>query len=246
VEQEVSLAALVRNGTLNAEMGAVLWAAVDERASFITAAVPQLAGKSTVSRAVLALRPPEVGLHSFRGEPAELDRLQRGRFGGYIVVEEFSHAPVPGYIWGEPVRQLFETLAAGYSLQATLHAGSVEAALNEITAGNGVSDESASQISLILYIERFGANRADFWRRLVEIYELHKVEGGKPIGHPLYRWQKDTDSFEKISDPHQFGRDRDDLAGRAALLQTLADEGRTSAAEVGTAVMGYRERAHSN
>lgn len=246
-EEAVSLAELVRNGTLNAEMGAVLWAAAEEGISFITAAVPQLAGKSTLSKAVLALRPPDMPVHRVAGEAAEMEALKRDRRGGYLTVEEFSHYPVMrGYIWGEPVRRVFDTLSAGYSLQATLHAGSVEEALREITAGNQVSDEDASRLKLVLYIERFGTDRSNFWRRLVEIYELHKIEGGKPIGHPLYRWLRDGDRFEKVSDPHQFGRDREGLAKRAAVLQQLADEGRTSAADLRDAVTTFRAAAHSN
>ena len=235
IEAEVSLSELVRNGTLNAEMGAVLWAAAHESISFITAAVPQLAGKSTLSRAALAMRRPETPLHRFGGEFAQLDALVRRQLGGYIVVEEFSNAPVPGYIWGEPVRRVFEALKYGYSLQATLHAGSVPEALNEITHGNRVADESASQLKLVLYVERFGSNRANFWRRLVEVYELHKIEDGKPIGHPLYRWRREDDSFEKVSDPHQFGRDRDLLDQRASVLQRLADDGRTSPGDLSQA-----------
>jgi hypothetical protein len=231
-EAEVSLSELVRNGTLNAEMGAVLWAAAHETISFITAAVPQLAGKSTLSRAALAMRRPETPLHRFWGEPAQLDALLRNQLGGYIVVEEFSHAPVPGYIWGEPVRRVFDALKSGYALQATLHAGSVSEALGEITHGNRVTDEGASQLKLVLYVERFGTNRANFWRRLVEVYELHKIEDGRPIGHPLYRWRREDDSFEKVSDPHQFGRDRDLLERRASVLQRLADDGRTSQADL--------------
>ena len=247
MEEELTLAELVRNGTLNAEMGAVLWAAVDEGASFVTAAVPQLAGKSTLSKAVLAMRPDGVPLHRATGDEREIEALVRDRLGGYLTVEEFSRYPVmPGYIWGEPVRRVFSALSAGYSLQATLHAGSVAEALQEITAGNGVSDEDASQLKMVLYVERFGTNRTNFWRRLVELYELHKIEDGKPIGHPLYRWQERDDQFEKVSDPHQFGRDREDLARRTALLQGLAASGLTGHHDVGEAVMRFRGAAQSN
>ena len=56
---DVTIAELVRNGTLSADIAAVLWCAVDAEASFLTAAVPRLAGKSTTSNAVLALRRPQ-------------------------------------------------------------------------------------------------------------------------------------------------------------------------------------------
>ena len=52
---KLSIAALVQNGTMDAEIAGTLWAAVDEQASFLTVAVPQNAGKTTVASAVLAL-----------------------------------------------------------------------------------------------------------------------------------------------------------------------------------------------
>lgn len=216
----VTILDLIRNGTLSADMAGLLWEAVDEKLSFLTVALPRLAGKSTVSNAVLALRKPDVLLHPIYGDPRQTEALKRDHLGGYLVVNEFSQAPLPGYLWGEPVRRVFETLPAGYSLQTSLHARSVPEAIEVVTRGNGVSDEDASVFKLVLYIERFGGP-GDYWRRLVELYELHTVEGGKPVGHPLFRWQAATDSFEQVSEPHQFG-DAARLRDRVGLLERLA------------------------
>src|SRR5712691_3855290 len=81
----LSIAELVRNGTMSAEVAAVLWAAVEAQLSFLTVAVPQNAGKSTTSNAVLALRPPDVPLHQISGDPAQLAQLKRDKLGGYLV-----------------------------------------------------------------------------------------------------------------------------------------------------------------
>lgn len=237
---EITIAELVRNGTMSAEVAAVLWAAVDEEVSFLTVAVPRFAGKSTTSEAVLALRRPEVPLHRFHGEPGVLDRLRHERLGGYIVVPEFSQAPVPGYIWGEPVRQVFDTLKAGYSLQASLHAPSPQDAVLEVTAGCGVDDEEASAIGLIIYIERFGHDLADFWRRIAEVYEVDYVEGGQAVGRTLYRWSPETDRFDAEEEPRNFARDTDLLLARAELLGDLARSGHTAAADVAAALERFR------
>jgi hypothetical protein len=236
----LSIAELVRNGTMNAEVAAVLWAAVDAQLSFLTVAVPQNAGKSTTSNAVLALRRPEVPLHEVSGDPDQLERLKRERLGGYLVVGEFSRAPVPGYLWGEPVRQVFETIQAGYSLQTCLHAPSVAAAIEQVTRANGVPDEQAAAIKLVIYIEMFGRTYADVTRRVAEVYEVHGIEAGRPVGHPLFRWQQDGDRFEKTSDPHQFGGDKSDIERRAAVIGDLAASGRTSPVEVSSAVAAFR------
>jgi hypothetical protein len=236
----ITLAELVRNGTMSEEVAALLWSAVDEQVSFLVVALPRFAGKSTTSEALLAMRPPDMSIHHVAGEPAAMARLVEARLGGYLVVSEFSDAPVPGYIWGEPVRRVFNALDAGYSLQASLHAPSAEAAIEEITIGNGVSAEQASRIGLVVYIERFGANLSNFWRRIAEVYEVDEVTERGPQGRTLYRWQPRDDRFEALESSRNFGLDREDLLARADLLGDLARSGRTSEREVQGAAARFR------
>ncbi len=236
----ITIAELISNGTMSAEVGAALWAAVDEQRSFLTVAIPRFAGKSTLSNAVLALRPPGVPLHKVDGSPEEMERLKRERLGGYLVVAEFSPAPVPHYIWGEPVRRVFGTLSAGYSLQASLHAPGAEEAIGVISEGNGIPDDQASAIDLVLYIRLFGQDDATFWRRLAHVYEVDSVESGRPVGRTLYRWQEAGDRFEAFEAPRGFARDRSDLKARAALLSDLAQADRTSEDDVTAAIVAFR------
>lgn len=240
---EISIVDLVRNGTLNAEMAAVLWAAVDEQQSFLTVAVPRFAGKTTTSNAILAMRPPEVPAYLVAGEPAVMEQLKQERRGGYLVVAEFAYAPVPGYIWGAPVRRVFETVhEGGYSLQSALHAPGVEDAILEVTQGNGVSDEHASVFKLVLYIERFGTGLNNYWRRITDLYEVHEVRGGRPVGQSLFQWRADSDHFEQLAEPSQFGLDRADLAQRTELIRGLVESGRSSYDDVKAALAEFRKR----
>jgi hypothetical protein len=236
---DVTIAEMVRNGTMSAEMAAVIWAAVDEQVSFLTAAIPRFAGKTTTSEAALALRRPGVPLHRIDGSRAQTDRLAQERLGGYLVVAEFEQAPMPGYIWGEPVRRVFQTLSAGYSLQAVLHAGSVAEAIGEVAQGNRVPDEQVAAFKLVLYIERFGGY-GNFRRRLSDLYELTSVENGRPVGQSLFRWQAEGDRFEQLAEPSQWGHDRANLKRRADMFATLAKENRTSSADVRSAVEAFR------
>jgi hypothetical protein len=173
-----------------------------------------------------------------------LDRLRHEKLGGFIVVPEFSQAPVPGYIWGEPVRRVFDTLKAGYALQAALHAPSAQDAILEVTAGNGVDDEEASAIGLVIYIERFGNDLPDFWRRVAEVYEVDYVEDGRGVGRTLYRWSPETDRFDAEDEPRNFARDKDLRLARAELLGDLARSGRTSWPDMQAALGRFRE-SHS-
>jgi hypothetical protein len=236
------MAELVRNGTLSAEMAALLWAAVDEQLSFLTVAVPQMAGKTTTANAALALRGLGVPLHHVAGEAPVMERLKRERLGGYLVVGEFSRAPMPGYIWGEPVRRVFEALSAGYALQTSLHASGAEEAMRAITLGNGVGDAEASAIKLVVYIERFGG-RGGLWRRVTDLYEVHEVSGGRALGRSLFRWDATSDRFERASAPVQFASDEAGLARRAALIEGLARSGNTSSEAVSQAVAAFHAGA---
>ena len=240
MSEEITSAELVRNGTMSAEMAATLWAAVDGQRSFLTVAIPRFAGKSTLSNALLALRSPDVPLQYVDGALELMDRLQRERLGGYLVVAEFSQAPVPGYIWGEPVRRVFETLASGYCLQAALHAPGVDDAIAVLTDENGVSDELASAFDLVLYIERFGDDLENYWRRLAVVYELDRVENGRPQGRTLFRWHAEDDRFEAVEPPRHFATDRDEIDARTAVFAELARSGNTSEADVSAAVEAYR------
>jgi hypothetical protein len=236
----LTIADLVGNGTLSSEIAALFWAAVDERRSFLTVAIPRFAGKSTLSNAVLALRSPEVPVHPVAGEPEVMSRLAAERRGGYLVVAEFSEAPVPGYIWGEPVRRVFAMLGAGYALQASLHAPGIEAAVRVLTEENRVPDEQASAIDLVIYIERFGEELDSFWRRVSEVAEIDRVEGGRPVGRTLFRWERARDRFERVEAPRNFARDEEELRARARVIGELVGSGRTGMADVVSAVAAFR------
>jgi type IV secretory pathway ATPase VirB11/archaellum biosynthesis ATPase len=223
---------LIQNGTISPQMAATLWAAIDKRCSFVVVAVPRLAGKTTLMHALLELLPASEPIHILSGDQAEMDRLKKTPKGGYLVVGEVSQAPVPHYIWGAPVRRLFDTLSNGYSLATALHASSLEETIDVLCRGNGVPDEHASNIKLIIYLQRFGSNPDDFWRRLSEIHEIERVENGRPVGRLLHRWDEKSGHFEVCEDSVVLQITAENLQVRASQLKQMADSGQTSAREV--------------
>ena len=50
---ELDLVELVRNRTMSPEIAATLWATAEQRRSFLVVAIPRLAGKTTVTQAML-------------------------------------------------------------------------------------------------------------------------------------------------------------------------------------------------
>ncbi len=237
---EISIAQLVENGTMDAEIAGTLWAAVEEQLSFLTVAVPQNAGKTTVASAVLALRPPSIDLHFVYGESDELNELAEARRGGYVVVGEFSPYGMPSYIWGESVRQVFQTLRHGYSLQTSLHAPGVEPAMRVITGENKVGDQDAGAIKLVVYVEVHNNPRGGVMRRIKEVYEVDRVESGAPVGRTLFLWHRDDDRFEKVAEPQNFGQDGDALSRKRRLIADLVASGKTLTTQVDEAVAAFR------
>jgi len=94
-----------------------------DRRSLIVLAVPRLAGKSTVLRAILAERPPTSPVMTLAEDGQDVDELVKKSIGGYLVIPEITQsAAMPGYIWGDDVRRIFKAAKTGVSLAATLHA----------------------------------------------------------------------------------------------------------------------------
>lgn len=239
--QEITITKLIQNHTISAEIAGFLWAAVDEKISFLTSAVYRNAGKSTVAKAVLSLRPKNVSLHFVSDNPEVTEKLLNvEKKGGYLVVEEFSAADFPGYLWGDEAKHVFKMLRGGYSLQASLHAESAEDSMLELTQKIGITDVESSQIQLIVFIEMFGTTFADAKRRVTQVYEVHRVEGGKPLGHLIFRWDKESDSFEMVEESHLFGRNKEDVKKRGEILGFLANTGKTSPEDVAKALADFR------
>ena len=229
---DLTLLDLVRNGTMDAQTAATLSAIAEEKRSFMVVAVPRFAGKSTVTKAILDFVPRGVPQHYLSGEEAEMEELRQKPDGGYLVVGEFSQAPVPTYIWGSPVRKVFQTLRAGFSLSVSLHAPTVEDAYAAVCQGNGVADEDASRINYMVYIERMGTSLDNFWRRVAAVYEVDKVSGGVPQARLLHRWRQEGDQFERVEAPRLLAVAERTLQERAQRIQQAVDASSTGLAEV--------------
>ena len=238
--KEITITELIRNNTMNADMAGLLWAAVSEKVSFLTAAVYRNAGKSTIAKAVLSLRPKNVSLHYASNNWQVTEKLLNvEKHGGYLVVDEFSDYDYPGYLWGDEIKHVFKMLKNGYSLQASLHAESAEDAILELTQKNQISDDEASQIQLIIFIEMFGTSLSDAKRRVTQIYEVHRVEGGSPIGHLIFKWNIEDDSFELLEESHLFARNKEELTRRSEILGYLANTGKTLPEDIEKAITDF-------
>lgn len=125
---------LIQGGTLDTETAAILWLAVEHKASFIVAAQPRLAGKTTLLEALSHLFPSHFEVVHTRGQYEDFSFLHAADpFHTYIVVNEISDH-LPRYLWGSGVREVFEALSQGFSMAATMHADTAEEVILTLTS----------------------------------------------------------------------------------------------------------------
>ncbi len=211
---DLVLADLVANRTMSPAMAATLATAAEERRSTLAVAVPRGAGKSTVTYATLAHAPRGTPFHQLSEEHGPHLGIPATADGGYLLMSEVSQAPMLDYLWGEPVRQVFAALhKQDFALATALHAPGLEEAIEVICGQNGVPSAHASGLDLVFYLRSIGDDWRNPERRVLEsLYELDRVERGRPHARLLHRWLENGDQFEEVEAPEFVGR----VSGRYA------------------------------
>ena len=221
---------LVQNGSMSAEMASALWAAMDDRRSFIVAAGPRQAGKSTTTEAILDFLPSDVPRHDLTGDRAQMDALAASPDGGYLVVPEFSDH-TPSYLRGEQVVQVFDTAERGFSIAGTLHADTPEDTFAELHS-HGPSRTTSSQASAFWCSWACAIGRTipcagcPASGRSTACPTARRVAGCCAAGTHA------TDSFVWENAPVSLSVDEALRESRAARMRELADAGRTSRSDL--------------
>lgn len=195
---------LVANGTMSKDIAATLRATAKGRHSYLVVAIPRFAGKTTVMRAMLAHTPKDTPIHTVEDDGTEVPQVLAASKGGYIVVPEIARMGRHGYIWGAPVRRVFEGVGNGVSLATAIHAPGMEEALAQITGDNKVPDADAQKLELVVYIRSLGDDVEHPDRRVIAtVHEIESIRGGKPKARLLHRWNETSDRFDNVSQPQR-------------------------------------------
>lgn len=215
---ELGLADLVWNRTMSPEVAATLAAAAGERLALLVFARPRLAGKTTTMLAALDHAPEGTPVHELSTEKPGLG-IPDPPDGGYLVMHEIAQAPMPHYLWGEPVRRVFEALrGGGFSLATVLHADGIEEAFSIIIEQNEVPVADAALLDYAVHIRSLGPDWREPTRRVVAgLYEVTGAGDGAVAASPLHRWDEGGDRFEVVGEPSL-------LAHRAGLLARLTED----------------------
>jgi hypothetical protein len=197
----LSLDDLVANKTMSAAIAALLKRAVEKRRSYLVIALPRMAGKSTVGKAMLDVaRSAGAPIRELGEDGTDVAALAEAARGGYLYVPEVSRYPVTeGYVWGAPVRAAFAEIARGTPLSTALHADSAEDAL-KILRSNRIPPADLAHLDLIVHIRSLGDDWQNPTRRVVAgVHEL--IDGGPRL---LHHWDHLRDRFEQDAKPTRF------------------------------------------
>jgi hypothetical protein len=197
----LSLDDLVANKTMSAPMAATLTRVVEKRRSFLVIALPRMAGKSTVGKAMLDVaRRAGAPIRELGEDGTDVSALAEAARGGYLYVPEVSRFPVTaGYVWGAPVRTAFAEIARGTPLSTALHADSADDAL-EILRSNRIAPGDLARLDLIVHIRSLGDDWQNPTRRVVA--GVHELSDGGP--RLLHHWDHLRDRFDVDGKPTRF------------------------------------------
>jgi hypothetical protein len=244
--QPMSIVEIMQAGTLPPRLAAAFWLGLERGASFIFAAEPPGAGKTTILTALLALATPETAVYFTRGWGETFDLPpQSDDYPTYLMVNEMSdHLPV--YSWGPYVVRTFELVAEGYSLCTTLHAETVEGVMEQLEEDNGVAREHLARLTFVVPLV-IGQREGLSIRRVRDVGVI-EADGIERIA----RWDEKRDEFSVLASAKErallakrlrmdAGALDEALADREAFLQKLLSDGVSDIEAVQAAVEAFRE-----
>jgi type IV secretory pathway ATPase VirB11/archaellum biosynthesis ATPase len=184
----LTLPDLVANNTISTKGAEVLGAIAASGRSFLVHALPQNAGKSTLTEAILAEVPSTAARHEFYGTEHEAAALAASPTRGYLLVAEMGHRGRPGYLANEEIVRVFDLVHNGYALASSLHADSVEEVF-DVLRRNGVPTPVAAAIPYLIKVRVLGNPKDSSAQRVVEsIHEIRPSDDGGYDDVPMYEW----------------------------------------------------------
>jgi hypothetical protein len=220
---------LLRAGTLDAELAALLWVLIEGRVPLVVAALRRGTGKSTLLDALGVFLPPDVRTVELAGAMETFDWLPQAPELGWrrhnqtpaaiAAVTGFAPPPpvrpdstvllipelsdhLPSYTWGAEARIAIRAVAIGYGLAATIHADSLDEVFGELRRPPvSLGDDELSRLGIVLILRTVG----DGLRRVVAAHYVRPVSRDEH-GHVqrlgpavLATWAPNDDRFEHFA-----------------------------------------------
>jgi hypothetical protein len=175
--EPMSVVQIAGSGSIDQRLMATLWAVVSRRRSVMLASEAPQAGKTTTLSALVDFLPDDtvgVFLRGSWGDYRWTDEYGPDR--AYLLINEMSdHLPI--YVWGRNAKGALELAGRGYGLGATMHADSLDEAIETLRDGVGATDTDLTGLTIYL---QFSAYRtpAGTYRRCEEAWHLRSGADG--------------------------------------------------------------------
>jgi len=176
----LSIVDLLDAETITLDLAAYSLAAISQGASFLTAALPGGAGKTTIMGALLSFVPAEVELAAAADAATVARGLACPTPRCCYLCHEIGAGPYYAYLWGQDLRDWFRLAAAGHQLASNLHADTYAQAREQICGDNDVPAEDFGRIGLLYFI---AVRRSSYGvaRQVVEVWEGTGETGHRPV-----------------------------------------------------------------
>jgi hypothetical protein len=173
----MSAVELIGTPAVDARLMATLWAVVARRRSVMLSSEAPQAGKTTTLSALVDFLPDDTTAIFVRGWWEDydwVDEIEPGR--GYLLINEMSdHLPI--YVWGRAARGALMLAGKGWGLGATMHADSLDEALDSLRGHLGATDGDLAGLTIYLQYSAY-LTPAGMYRRVEEAWHLRLDEGG--------------------------------------------------------------------
>jgi len=175
--QPRSIVELIRAGTIDAEVAALVWLLLEARVPLIVAAERGRVGKSTLLEALLDFLPPGAQRRELDGIAETFDWLPYAHDLGWhraaplvataepaatadpattwLIAQELSdHLPI--YVWGDTARVALRAVSLGFGLGATIHADSLEEVFDMLRRPPvALTDDELTRLGVVLILRAY-------------------------------------------------------------------------------------------
>ena len=236
----LSIVDLINANTLNVDMAAYLLYAIANGASFLTAARPGNAGKTTLMACLMTFLPPGVQIVTTSSPSvvtgAEKYMNEESTQNVCLLCHEIGSGHWYGYLWGKYVGQLLHLMNNGCRIASCLHADTLSETRDILMSRElSVSEEDFNRMGLLLFMN-LERTQIGYRRRVATFYE----SGGEAEQHNLlFSWEPESDTFTQQCEPllleritQQSGRSTEQVAVEfrrcRSFIESLMESGETS------------------
>ena len=267
---------LIASNTYSAELMAHIWLAVENRKSIIIAGGTASGKTSTMNAAsffipesakIVSLEDTrEIQLPHTNWLPLKTRETRTVETEGDITMFSLLKSAlrqrpeyiIVGEVRGKEAQTLFQAMNTGHTTFSTLHAGNVAEAVNRLTNDPiNVPEAMFGALDLIL-IQGLLHGNGKGYRRCLSLNEI-STSGTDITCTPIFSWDHKTDRFlNKTETSTVFSRIADEngwdstelqtrIQNRTRLLQTLANTGKTTGADLTAAIkkLNLQEKHHA-